>query len=243
MPSRHARAELSGGVLHSEAGERATVHFLERGIQIGPQVSDKLVGEIAGAAQGRVSFFGRHAEAMTQIQDAQQIDPLSMSVRAASVELLYYARQNSQAIEAGKKAVQTDPNFPAAYLFLSRSYLATGKYNEAEEAELKYRELNGEPEAKRAALRRAFETGGIEAAWRWNLEDMKQRESGEYISPVDEARQQARLGQRQAALASLEKSYEIGDGSLVWIKVDPALDSLRQEPRFKNLLGKLHLDS
>jgi len=190
-----------------------------------------------------LSSLGRHAEAMAQIQDAQQIDPLSMSVKAASVELLYFARRYSQAIEAGRKVVQSDQSFPAVYLFLSRSYLAAGKYHEAEEAELKFRELNGEPEAKRAALRSAFQSGGIGAAWRWKLEDMKQRESREYVSPVDEARQQARLGQRQAALASLEKSYEIGDGSLVWIKVDPALDSLRGEPRFKDLLGKLHLDS
>jgi TolB-like protein/DNA-binding winged helix-turn-helix (wHTH) protein/thioredoxin-like negative regulator of GroEL len=187
--------------------------------------------------------MGRDEEAVAEMMRARETDPLSMIIQAAVGNLHYNARRFDQAIEASKRAIQADPAFPPPYLYLSRSYLALGKYRESLEMELKYMELNGATEASRAALRHAFQAGGIQASWRWELDDLRQREAREYVSPFRKALLESRLGDRHAALADLEKSYATGDGNLVWIKVDAALDSLRDEPQFKTLLAKLHLDS
>jgi hypothetical protein len=45
------------------------------------------------------------------------------------------------------------------------------------------------------------------------------------------------------ALDWLEKAYSERDGTLVWLKVHPRLDGLREEPRFRDLLARLQLDS
>jgi TolB-like protein/DNA-binding winged helix-turn-helix (wHTH) protein/Tfp pilus assembly protein PilF len=190
-----------------------------------------------------LSSLGRHNEALAELSRAHSLDPLSLNITADRGNLLYFARRYDQAIEACKKALQADPNFIPAYAYLGRSYVASGRFDEALEAREKFLELNGEPEAKRSALRHAVQTGGIRAGWQWGLDDMKKREAREYVCPFEKALYEARLGYHEAALADLEKSYEIGDGRLVWIKVDPALDPLRKEPRFKNLLGKLQLES
>lgn len=188
-----------------------------------------------------LSSAGRHEEAMVEMSRAHESDPLSVSIMAATGNLRYYARQYEQAIEANKRAIEADPEFPPAYLFLSHSYLATGKYAEAVEAQLKYSEFNGEPKSDREALRRAFQQNGIRGAARWRLENFREREPREYISPFEEALLQAFLGDRSGAMDSLERAFETGDGGLVWIKVNPEMDSLRSEPRFKNLLERMHL--
>lgn len=190
-----------------------------------------------------LSSLGRHEEALAEMIRAHDLDPLSLSITADIGNLLYYARRYDESIAASKKAIAQDPNFLPAHYYLGRAYVASGRYADALEERLKYLELDGEPETRRAELRRIFEKGGIRAGWKWTLDGLKEREAREYVCPFTEALYQARLGDRQAAISSLEKSYEIGDGTLVWIKVDPALDPLRADLRFKNLLGRLHLDS
>ena len=185
--------------------------------------------------------LGRHREALEEIQKARQIDPLSMSVMTTVGELHLFARQYDQAIDALKGVNRTDPGFLPAYCFLSDSYKATGRYDQAVEAEMRCMELEGVAEATRKAFQRAFEAGGYQAALRVRLSDWKRRESREYISPFMEALLQASLGDHAAALTSLERAYDTGDGSLALMKVFPELDPLRGEPRFKNLLERMNL--
>src|SRR6185312_11516879 len=44
------------------------------------------------------------------------------------------------------------------------------------------------------------------------------------------------------ALTMLESAYKLRHIQLYWIKVDPLLDPVRNEPRFKALLAKMNLE-
>ena len=44
------------------------------------------------------------------------------------------------------------------------------------------------------------------------------------------------------ALTYLERAYQKRELGLYWVKIDPLLDPIRNEPRFKALLTKMHLD-
>ena len=61
-----------------------------------------------------------------------------------------------------------------------------------------------------------------------------------YISPYDIAVIHAGLGDRAAALAKLEEAYEDRSAWMVFIDVDPRLDSLREEPTFAELAARLN---
>jgi hypothetical protein len=50
---------------------------------------------------------------------------------------------------------------------------------------------------------------------------------------------QTALGEKDAAFASLDRSYTNREGFILWIKVDPRLDPLRDDPRFDNLLAQV----
>jgi len=49
----------------------------------------------------------------------------------------------------------------------------------------------------------------------------------------------AGLGDKDQALASLEKAYEARSWYVTWLKVEPALDSLRDDLRFKDLVRRV----
>jgi hypothetical protein len=53
----------------------------------------------------------------------------------------------------------------------------------------------------------------------------------------------AGLGEKEEALAWLEKAYEARSDFIVFIKVDPAWDDLRSDPRFQDVLRRIGLAS
>ncbi len=63
----------------------------------------------------------------------------------------------------------------------------------------------------------------------------------EYVSPAELAILYIGLGDKEAALASLEKAYAAHDVQLQYLKVDAHFDSLRSDPRFVELMRKVGL--
>lgn len=51
----------------------------------------------------------------------------------------------------------------------------------------------------------------------------------------------AALGEREEAFASLEKAYLAHDQQLQYLGIDPALDTLRSDARFKDLMRRVGL--
>ena len=48
-------------------------------------------------------------------------------------------------------------------------------------------------------------------------------------------------GESDKAFAWLDRAYRQRDGGLTYVKVDPLLKSLRRDPRYADLLMKMHL--
>ena len=62
-----------------------------------------------------------------------------------------------------------------------------------------------------------------------------------YVDPADIAFNHAELGDKDQAIAWLEKGYAEKSNLMVWIKVVPELDSLHSDPRYIALLKKIGL--
>jgi tetratricopeptide (TPR) repeat protein len=123
-----------------------------------------------------------------------------------------------------------------------------GRYEDALNEQEKGRVLRGQnsdeiAKGKRQLLE-SLHSGGPKALWakilEFRMEDVKK---GDSDRPFDSARLYAKLGNRDEALKLLEKAYKINDGDFGWLKVDPDWDNLRDDPRFAELLVRLHLSS
>jgi len=177
---------------------------------------------------------------------ALEINPLSHNFLADLGQLHYFAREYDKAEEYCRKALEIYPDFRFAHEYLSDIYLQTGEYDKAidEDFEIykgqamfasqtdKHKEKYLKDFAKRRAI---YQQGGI----REYLES-RSRSSNPNAS-YSNAMNYAFLGDKEKALDNLEKAYESRVFLLVFVKADPVFDSLRDEPRFQEILRKMNL--
>jgi hypothetical protein len=50
----------------------------------------------------------------------------------------------------------------------------------------------------------------------------------------------AQLGEKDRAVAALDRAWAFRDNGLAWTRVDPHLNPLRGDPRYAALLAKMH---
>ena len=51
----------------------------------------------------------------------------------------------------------------------------------------------------------------------------------------------AALGEKDEASRELNEAYDKQESDFIWLKVDPLMDPLRSDPRFKEMLKRLNL--
>jgi hypothetical protein len=73
------------------------------------------------------------------------------------------------------------------------------------------------------------------------LTELKAQSRLSRVPPEEVARVYVGLGDKDQALSWLERAYDERSDHLVFVKVDPAWDSLRSEPRFVQILRRIGL--
>ncbi len=88
---------------------------------------------------------------------------------------------------------------------------------------------------------RGYAEGGYREAVRRTAETWAARSDTIYVPPNGVAQLFAHAGERERVLEWLEKAYEVRDPNLPGIGVIPLFDSLRDDPRFQDLLRRMNL--
>ena len=183
----------------------------------------------------------RNQEALAEIKLAQRLDPLSLIINANVGWCLYLGRDYDQAIEQLQKALELDPNFPAAYEYLGQAYLEKGMYEEAIATLRKAMSLSRNEASLKSELGNAYAAAGKKEAAIQILHDLLVQSSRTYVSPYDIAFVYAGLGDKDKLFQWLNKAAEDRSTALAEIKVHPRFDKLRKDPRFQDLLRRLGL--
>jgi TolB-like protein len=181
-----------------------------------------------------LSALGRHTEALSHIQTAERLDPLSARVQDDFGRMLYRARNYAEAERHLKRAI--------ALGFLARGRLAdvyeqTGRYAEALDI---YETGRGSGNVFSIASRaRLYAKMGRREEARRLLKDL-QRTTYPRFPRMHAATAWAALGDKDEAFRPLFSAVEQRDNLLVFLKVDPKLDDLRSDPRWKELLRRMN---
>jgi Flp pilus assembly protein TadD len=91
------------------------------------------------------------------------------------------------------------------------------------------------------ALGHAYGVSGQKSQAQRVLDQLKELSKQRYVSPSDIAVVQVGLGEKDQAVASLQKAYQERSWYMVLLKLDPRLDSLQSDPRFQDLVRKVGL--
>jgi serine/threonine protein kinase/tetratricopeptide (TPR) repeat protein len=190
-----------------------------------------------------LSGMGRHEEAIAEAQRAHELDPLNLLTYTVVGDTLFYARRYERSVASYRKCLELDPTFGAAHTDLARSLEQVGRADEAVEEFVRGTAgADGLPRPS-SGLAILYARAGRQHDARATLEAVQALAQKQFVSPYGIASYYAVIGDNERALDWLEKAYSERDGTLVWLKVHPRLDGLRGEPRFRDLLARLRLDS
>ena len=184
----------------------------------------------------------RLEEAKTEITRAQDLDPLSLPIMTNVGWIHHLSRRYDRAIEAFKKALEMDPYFILARRRLGQSYEQKAMFDEAiAEFQKTLAIFAGDTETI-AALGHAYAASGRVAEAHSIIEKLTELGTQRYIPSYFNARIYTALGQTDQAFEWLEKAYEERYGFLVYMKVEPSFDPLRQDSRFLELARRVGLE-
>jgi DNA-binding winged helix-turn-helix (wHTH) protein/TolB-like protein/Tfp pilus assembly protein PilF len=185
--------------------------------------------------------MNRFEESLEASLRACELDPLDVEMSAHLIFHYNAARQFDRAIEQGLKTLELDPNFHETHLFLGRAFEQKKMYAETIAEFRKAVELSGRRPFAISGLAHAYAVSGERALARELLDELKERSKMNYVSLYYIAHIYAGLGDREQALEWFDKAHEERDPMLVYLNVNPNLDSLRSEPRFRDLLRRVGL--
>jgi tetratricopeptide (TPR) repeat protein len=183
--------------------------------------------------------MGRHDEALAEAKRATELDPLSLFASVQVGNVLGAARRYDEAIESLKKSLEMDQSFVLAHAYLCIFYTAKGMYPEAVAEGQELTRLGGDSPEWQIYLGAAY----AKAGQRQKAQEILKRlqTTKEYVSPGELPVLYAALGEREQAFASFERAYEAHDLQLQYLGWDPSFDSLREDPRFKDLMRRVGL--
>ncbi|HEY0079582.1 MAG TPA: protein kinase [Pyrinomonadaceae bacterium] len=186
-----------------------------------------------------LSIMGRTEEAVAEIRRAQELDPLRITIKAAEGAILYRARRYDEAIQVNQHVVKMQPDDAFAHVYLGMMYAAKGQYAEAIAGYQKNISINGEKPGTLCYLGYAYTKSGKRGEALAILDKLKATK--EHVSPAELAILYVGLGDKEAALESLERAYQAHDLQMQFLKVDPHYDALRSEARFQDLMRRVGL--
>lgn len=182
--------------------------------------------------------MGRFDDSLEQKRRALELDPLSLRINISIAATLWLMRRSADAFDITRETLEMDQNFFNAHLMLGLIYEQIHDLPNAVASIERARQIDDAPIIT-AHLARAYAMIGKSNKARVILRDLQKHSSGRCIEPYAVALIESSLGHDDRALNWLEKAHEERDGWLGWLNVDPRLDHLRANPRFKRLIQRV----
>ena len=182
----------------------------------------------------------RFPDAIAQAQRAQELDPISVYVSSVVVKVYYNARQYDRALESYRQMSELEPDSPRGRRDLGRILLQRRQYDEAIAALAQAVARKAEPDFI-SDLAQAYAVAGRRDEARRTLAQLQDVAKQRYVPPFYIAKVYAGLGENTRAMALLNRAFQDRSDQLTGLRVEPAFDRMRADPRFIDLMRRVGL--
>ncbi len=188
--------------------------------------------------------IGRYDEAIKEIRRARELDPFSLVINRNLGQALFRAGRYEEALKTLLETLAIAPNFIHLHFYIGETYLSLGRFQEA------LQEFEAEAKIQKGTLPRVdvwmgiayFKLGRPEKT-REILDALLARRKQSYISPTILAILHFLLGRTEEGFRLLDEALDEHDSEIRMIRVDPAFDVVRSDPRFTVILKKAGFDT
>jgi len=188
-----------------------------------------------------LSIMGRHDEALLEARQALELDPLNLMIGTWVGRRYYLARKYDLAIEQGRNTEELDANFAAAHLLLGEDYVQVGRHDQGLAELQTAASLSGNSPLYLAQVPVAYASAGKKSEALQIVAQLQSISNTQYVSPYGRAQIYAALSDREQTFKWLQTAYDDRAVWMSYLAVDPVFDSLRADPRFQDLLRRVHL--
>ena len=185
-----------------------------------------------------LSLQGRSDEAIAAATRGRELDPVSGAVGLQLSRAYFHARQYDRAAQSFQQFLDTNPHFWPLHLFLGQVYEQQGQYAKAL---VELHQAEGPTLQATSVIGHVFARSGQRPEAEKILRELIGRSNTAYLPPTYIARIYAGLGEKDEAIAWLEKGFALRDSHMEFLGVDPTFDGLRSDTRFTDLLRRLNL--
>jgi TolB-like protein/tetratricopeptide (TPR) repeat protein len=211
-----------------------TLHFTqandeyERALALAPGNAEVLrrSGEFA-------VLMGHFDAGIAAVRRAVVLDPLARQSHFALGFALYYARRYEEAVAAFAEVISLDPDFKETYGDRGFAYYALGDLERAHAS----CETKRDNWLSQQCLAVIYDKLGRHADAEAELAKLKAAQGD--AAAYQYATIYAQRGDRAKALEWLDTAWRLRDSGLEYLKTDPLMDPLRQEPRFQAVMREL----
>jgi tetratricopeptide (TPR) repeat protein len=188
-----------------------------------------------------LSPLGRFDESAAEIKRALELEPLSIPIGANASTFYLRVRKYDLALEQAQKTSALDPNHPAVRAWLGNAYNASGMYAEAIAHGENILQTNPTDQDALVIVGFAYAKTGRSNDARAVIGRFNDIGKSQFVSHYYLAIIYGALGEKDKALAELEKALDDRDRGCNEMNVDLFMDPIRDEPRFRELLKRLNL--
>ncbi len=184
-------------------------------------------------------WLGRFDEALQESERARRLDPLSLIIAADNGAILYFARRYDAAIKKWRSVLQSDPDFPRAHVIIL-AYVEKQMFAAAL-ADMESQRRLIEPPAYWAGVAYVLGRAGRTAEARAALDSLRRTAARHPIQAGAVAWAYVGIGDKTYTLDWLDSAYVQHSNDMTTLRVNPAFDLVRGEPRYQRLLERVGL--
>jgi adenylate cyclase len=185
------------------------------------------------------SSQGDLKQGVKEIQEAGRLDPLAPVICSFAVGIYLSADRVDDAIEAGKRIAQIDPNYVYVQPDLANAYREKGDFQKAIEL---YEKAQASTHFPSVGLAITYAKMGRRDDARHILEQLIEKSRQQYVAADVIAAVYAALGEKDEAFRWLDRAFDEHSASMVNFTSYPEFRPLRSDPRFADLARRLGID-
>ena len=188
-----------------------------------------------------LAWNGRAADALAEIAKCRELDPVQSEPLHAQAFTYYHLKNYEKLIEVSRSYTALWPNRWMAHYWLGVGYEGAGRSLDSIPEYQKAVELSQGDQDPTAALAHAYAATGRKGEAQKILQEWLRQSKTKYVSPYMIATVYASLGDKDKAFEYLEKAYQEKSSDLPYfLRADLRLDTLRSDPRFRDLLRRMN---
>ncbi|HJU91415.1 MAG TPA: protein kinase [Pyrinomonadaceae bacterium] len=181
---------------------------------------------------------GRFDRAIAEGRRAVELDPMALIPNVELAAVYSYARRHDEAIAQLRRVIDMDPDWYLAHMLLCVVYGYKGQFAEAIAEGEKARRLNDDPAVLGYLAQSLALSGKREEAMKI-VAQLHEVSKQRYVPAFSFGIVYAALGDKDQALQWMERCLQDSAWEITLIKVDPAFDNLRSDPRFNDLVKRV----